>query len=90
MRRAAQRFAGDAAGFEEWVVAFYGGHASSVMDLLHLDKEDARLYCALARDELLKASDLNGTLDAWADNRVDALTLALAQHGDNGKSEEAR
>ena len=90
VRRAAQRFAGDAAGFEEWLEAFYGGHVSLVMDLLKLPKESAKLYCNLAKDELIKATDLNDTLDAWTENRVEELAVALAQHEGNGKSEETR
>jgi HK97 family phage portal protein len=79
IRKAAMRHAGDDDGLTDWVVAFYGGHVSCVMDKLGIEKEFAREYCRFACNEVTGAifkNELSVLLDHWEDNRVEEIRKA--------------
>ena len=63
IRRAMMRHASDPDAFRTWAAAFYGGHVSTVVNMLGVPKEAARAYCEHQRAELLAANDVGGLLD---------------------------
>ena len=76
-RKAMLRFAGSRDGFNAWVVAFYGGHVSAVMEILGIAKDPARVYCALQRDQLHGSEDIVTTLNDWQDRVPGEIVAAL-------------
>lgn len=82
IRRAGQRFAGDADAFRTWAKAFYGGHVSTVTRLLGVPQSAARAYCAFQRDELIGANDIEVLLERRQNNGPDEIAQALTKWKD--------
>lgn len=68
IRKAAMRLAGQPDAFRDWAKSFYGGHVSTVMSLLGVEKVVARAYCDHQRGELLAANDIEGLLQRREDS----------------------
>ena len=79
IRKAAMRFAGDPGALEDWLVAFFAGHVSCVMDKLGIEKPFARAYCDQALRECrgaLECGSIHELMDAWEDNRAEEIRKA--------------
>lgn len=83
VRKNFMRLTDDANAFRDWVRAFYGGHVSSVMDILDIPKDAARAYCAFQSAAVLRANDVTTLLDRWDDTLAGEIAKTLEKHGDD-------
>ena len=79
VRKAAERFAGDLAGWRAWVDDFYAHHALYVAEALEIPIDAARNYCQHHRAELL--ADGVSMLDAWTTDEAAELAALLEPKG---------
>jgi HK97 family phage portal protein len=77
IRKAQMRLAGDPDGFRTWVGAYFGGHISTVMSVLGIPKEAARVYCEHQKGEFLAANDVPGLLDRRAAELPEQIAGAI-------------
>ncbi|MGY4224341.1 HK97 family phage portal protein [Bradyrhizobium sp. USDA 4503] len=81
LRKASLKFAADPDGMREFIMAFYGGHVSFVMQNLQISRDGARAYCAHQRDEALGANDIVALLDRRDEKLAGQIAAVLKKHG---------
>lgn len=79
IEKRAPRFAGDTAGWREWVTSFYGRHVDELVEALCLDRDHARRYGAQHCAELLEQGV--SVLEAWRTEAPTALVALTAVTG---------
>ena len=75
IQRAAEKYAGDPAGWAVWLTEFYDGFRADLMEVCKLKPHVALTYTLAQRDELLAIGA--GAVDGWEQDRKEKLVSLM-------------